>query len=320
MHRNRILIAVVLALCAAASAAAGPKPVKTIGILMFSGENRYQEATRGFMDQLAKAGYAEPRVRFIRENAGASKGKAREIVQRFAAADLDLVFTLGTSATVAVVREIKDVPTVFSVVFDPIDAGIARDWKSSGNNTTGMSSGLPMAKLLESLYEFRPVTRLAVLYSPGENNSETQLKELQQAAGAYGIRVVPVPLATREEIFQIMPEIIRTSEAIFLTGSNLVDSQVVPIVQAATRGRIITVTHLEDLVEKGVLLGLCADAYSLGSRAGDKAVRILRGANPASIPIERASELELILNVRTVKAGQFEVAPSFRARVTRFVE
>lgn len=315
------IITALLALCTSGGAQAAPAPGQPIkiGILMFSAESRYQEATRGFMEHLAKAGFAEPRVTFIRENAEANKGKAREAVKRFAAVDLDLVLTLGTSATIAVAREIKNVPIVFSVVYDPVEAGVARDWKSSGNNTTGTSSRIPMEKLLENLKAFKLVTRLAVLYTAGEKNSETQLKNLQEAAAGYGVKIVPVSLSTREEVGLILPEIMRTTEAIYLSGSNLVDSQVALIVQAATRSGVITITHLEDLIEKGVLLGLCPDAYAMGSRAGEKAVRILKGENPASIPIEPSRELHLLLNNRTAGAGQFEIVPSFRARVTRFV-
>lgn len=320
MNRVWIVLAALTGLLVAGTAGGAPGPDKKIGILMFSGEMRYQEAMQGFVDELAKAGFSEPRVSFLRENAGANKGKARDVVQKFAAADLDLIFTLGTSATIAVAREIKNVPIVFSVVYDPVDAGVARDWNSSGNNTTGVSSRIPMTKLMDTLLEFIPVKRLAVLYTPGEKNSETQLRDLQDLERHYRIRVVPVPLTTREEISQILPEIVRTSEAVYLSGSNLVDSQVELIVRVATQARVATISHLEDLVEKGVLLGVCFDPYRLGSVAGKKAVRILKGASPSSIPIETYPSIHLILNNGTAKTGKFEVAPSFRKLVTRVVE
>lgn len=321
MDRVRMALVMLLWLLAAgASAAPRPDPVTKIGILMFSGENRYQEATKGFLDQLAQAGFREPRVTFFRENAHANKGIAAEVVQKFAAADLDLIFTLGTSATTAVSRQIRNVPIVFSMVYDPVKAGVARDWKNSGNNTTGMSSRIPMAGLMDALGQFSSVKRLAVLYTPGEKNSETQLKDLQDVEARSMIRVVPVPLATRDEIVHILPEIVRTSDAIYVSGSNMVDSQVALIVQVATRNRVITITHLEDLVEKGVLLGLCAHPHELGRRAGEKAVRILKGATPSSIPIEVSRDVRVILNRRTEKAGGFELPVALLSRVSRSIE
>ena len=108
---------------------------RKIGVLMFSEEARYIEAEKGIRDKLREGGFGEPKTTFIVEQAGANKARAAELVQKFAAEKLDLIITLGTAATVPVSREIKDVPIVFSIVYNPVEAGIAKDWKSSGNNT-----------------------------------------------------------------------------------------------------------------------------------------------------------------------------------------
>jgi len=293
---------------------------KRIGILMFSEESRYLEATTGVIDQLKQEGFGEPGVKFIRENAAGNKAKAAELVTQFAAAKLDLIVPLGTSATVAVSREIKDVPIVFAMVYDPVEAGIAKRWKSSGNNTTGASPNIPMSRVFDSLKAFAPVKKLAVLYCPTEKNSEDQLRDLQKIQAKYQIKVIPVPITDKEEIVQIMPDVVRTSDAIFVTGSNLVGSQLSVIVDLATRGKVITITHLADVVEKGVLLGVCANPYKLGRMAGKMAARIFKGVKPSSIPIEKAKELDLIINMKTANAGKFRIPPEFIKTVTRKIE
>ena len=293
---------------------------KKIGILMFSDETRYVEATKGFKDNLQKAGIKEPEVKFITENARANKAKAVESVQRFAAQKMDLIFTLGTSATVIAARDIKDVPIVFGMVYDPVDAGIAKDWQSSGNNTTGTSPIVPMTKLLDSLTTFTSVKRLAVLYTPGEKNSESQLKDLQEIQASYKIKVIPVILTTKEEVIQILPNVLHTTDAIFITGSNLVNSQVSVIVDMATKSKVATVTHLEDLIQKGVLLGVCADSYLVGYLAGEKAVKILKGEKPASIPIEAIKKFDVVLNMKTAKAGHFQITPQYKKTITKIIE
>ncbi|MBI5586111.1 MAG: ABC transporter substrate-binding protein [Deltaproteobacteria bacterium] len=291
-----------------------------IGILTFSEEARYLEAIKGFKDNLQKAGIKEPRVKFTLENAGASKARAVELAQKLAAEKPDLIFTLGTSATVIAAREIKDVPIVFSTVYDPVEAGIAKDWRSSGNNTTGTSPLVPMSKLLDSLTAFASVKRLAVLYTPGEKNSEAQFKNLQKIQADYNIKIIPVILSTKEEVVQVLPEILRTIDALYVTGSNVVDSQVATIVDLATKSKVATITHLEDLVEKGVLLGVCADSYLVGHLAGEKAIRILKGAKPAAIPIETIKKFDVMLNVKTAKQGRFYITPEFTKMITRTVE
>ena len=295
-------------------------PVKRIGILAFSEESRYSDSTRGVIDQLKMEGFVEPGVMFIKAEAGRNKAKAAEFIKQFAAAKLDLIVTQGTSATVPVAREIKDVPIVFSVVYDPVEAGIAMSWKSSGNNTTGASTKIPMSSLLDSLKAFAPVKYLSVLYSPGEKNSEAQLRDLQKIQATYRIKIIPVPITRKEELPQLLPEVVRTSDAIFVTGSTLVNSQISMVVDLATKGKVITVTHLEDLVEKGVLIGVCTNSYNLGRLAGEKAARILKGAKPSSIPIETLKKFDVILNMKTASAGGFRIPPEYIKTVTRKIE
>ncbi len=295
-------------------------PVKRIGILAFSDESRYSDSTRGVIDQLKMEGFVEPGVMFIKAEAGRNKAKAAEFIHQFEKAKLDLIVTQGTSATVPVAREIKDVPIVFSVVYDPVEAGIAMSWKSSGNNTTGASTKISMSSLLDSLKAFAPVKYLSVLYSPGEKNSEAQLRDLQNIQATYRINIIPVPITKKEELPQLLPEVVRTSDAIFVTGSTLVNSQISMVVDLATKGKVITVTHLEDLVEKGVLIGVCTNSYNLGRLAGEKAARILKGAKPSSIPIETLKKFDVILNMKTASAGGFRIPPEYIKTVTRKIE
>ena len=313
-------IAGAMIFLAAALCAVDVEAGKKIGILMFSDEARYIEAARGITDKLKEMGFGEPKTSFMTDKAGANKALAAELVQKYAAAKLDMIITLGTSSTVAVSREIKDVPIIFSMVYDPVDAGIAKAWKSSGNNTTGTSTKMPMSKPMEVLEKFPRVKRLAVLYTAGEKNSESQLKDLQAVEANYKIKIIPVRLATVEEINQLLPEILRTADALFITGSNLVNSQVSTIVDMADKAQVITITHLEDLVGAGVLLGVCANSYSMGQFSGEKAVRVLKGAKPSAIPIELAKKFDVILNMKSATKGQFQIPPAFMKTVTKKIE
>ena len=291
-----------------------------IGILLFSEEARYTDALKGIQDQLLADGFKAPGTVLTVENARANKARGAELVQKFAAAKYDLIFSLGTSTTIPLAREIKDVPIVFSIVYDPVESGIAKDWKSSGNNTTGTYTRIPMALVLQKLKKLGPIQRLAALYTPGEKNSELQVQDLQEAQADFGIKVVPVPLTSKQEVAQMLPEILRTSDALFLTGSNLVNSQTELIVDQANRAKVITITHLEDLVEKGALIGVCANSYKLGRLAGEKGSKVLQGEKPLSLPIETLSTLDVILNMKSVAQGQFEISQEIKELVSRTIQ
>jgi len=72
------------------------------------------------------------------------------------------------------------------------------------------------------------------------------------------------------------------------------------IVDIAIKAKVVTISHLEDMVEKGALLGVCANPYLIGRLAGEKAAKILRGAKPSSIPIEPLKKFDLIINKKSL--------------------
>lgn len=299
---------------------AQPWVEKRIGIFMSFDQARFSESVKGIMDQLAQDGYKKPAVTFIIENAQGSHVKAAELIPKFTAAKLDLILAIGTVAATAAIKGIKHVPIVFCNVYNPVEIGIAMSWKSSGNNSTGVSPRIPMITLLRTLQEFTPVKRLAVLFTPGEKNSEATLNELQELQVRSGIKVVGVPLTNKEEVSQILPEVVHTTDAIYLTGSTVVGETVPLITDIANKEKIVTITHNDDLIEKGVLLGVCANSYDLGRLAGKKAVQVLNGAKPSSLSIDIPKKTDLLLNMRSVKAGQFQIPAGFMKNVTKTIE
>jgi putative ABC transport system substrate-binding protein len=317
-HRRILTAAAALALCVSFpwSALAGQR----IGILLWNSQPRYEQCRKGMIEQLHKEGFKEPDVVFLVEEAFGNRTTASEVARKFAAAHLDLVMPVGTSAAVAVAAEIKDVPVVFGMVFDPVEAGIARGWKSSGNNTTGSSSKVSAAKLLATLGQLTPVKRLAVLYTPGERNSETQLHELEALQEGRGLVVVPAGLLSRADTPRVMDRVMASAEAVVLTGSSVVGDTISTIVALAAKARVITVTQSEDHLDKGVLLGVTVNPAAVGRLAGEKAARVLRGARPDSLPIEPLKTVDVVVNLRTAKATGIEVPAALKAAASRLIE
>ena len=313
-----VLFATVFALVGALAHEAWAE--KKIGVLLWSDESRYAESKDGILEQMKKDGFGEPKVSFTLENAGGNKVKAMELARKIAAAKYDLVLAVGTSAAVAVANEVKGTPIVFSMVYDPVDSKIADSWKSSGNNTTGASPRVPMEQLLENLKKLAPVKTLAVLYTPGEKNSEAQLKEVQAAAGGLQVKILPVPVSNKEGVASMLSEVLTRAEAVYLTGSNVVGDALSAIVGSATKAKVITISHLSDHVEKGVLLGVCADPRAVGRLAGTKAAKVLKGAKPSSLPIEMVGRFDVIVNMKTAKEGKIQVPEAFLKTAARVIQ
>ena len=293
---------------------------KRIGVLLSDEDPRYVDCKNGVLEQLQEDGYVGPGVTFTIDSARSSKARFTELVRIFTLAKMDLIIPIGTPAAIAVTREIKDVPVVFGMVYDPVEAGIAADWKNSGNNTTGASPLIPMSTLVDRLKEFKPTKTLAVLYSADEKQSRIQLLELQKIQSSSQIKILPVILSERAEVAMTLSSVVRDADAIYLTGAGVIGASVPIITSMADRARVVTMTHLPDYVDKGVLLGVCANPYLVGRLAGKKAAQVLKGVKPSAIPIEREKKVDLILNLKAVKVGQFQISPSFLKKVTKTIE
>ena len=293
---------------------------KVIGILVWSEESRYTLAKDAIVEQLKKEGFVEPKARYLIENADGNRAKVVKITQDFIAQKVDIIIPLGTSAATGVAKEVKDIPIVFSTVYDPVGSKIAKDWASSGNNTTGSSSNVKIAKLFMHVKSIAPVKNVAVLYTPGQANSELQLKSAEAAQEEAGIKIVPVALTTKEEVPVVLSHVIQKCEAMYLTGSSIVGDTLPTIIDLTSKAKIITFSHLDDIVEKGALLGLAANHVELAKLAATKAAKVLRGAKPSSIPIEPLKNLDVIINMKTLKATGIELPAEFRKLITKTIE
>jgi ABC-type uncharacterized transport system substrate-binding protein len=316
--RRLFIIAMVFFIFALLSAEVWAKP--KIGILLFTQESHYRETLNGIMDQLKKEGFGGSEADFIEENAEGNKAKAVELSKKFAASRTDLVIVLGTTATLIVMNEIKEVPIVFSMIYDPIDSRIVRDWKSSGNNTTGSSNNMPMSHVIHALKGLVRLKKLAVLYQPDERNSVGQLKDHQEEQNKSQHRVVPVPITNKEDVTRILPNVIGSADALYISGGSILGEMVPTIADMTTKAKMITASNLKERVEKGLLLGVCANSYAVGLLAGEKAAKVLRGAKPSSIPIGTLKKFDVMVNMRTVRAGKFQIPTDFMKTVTNTIE
>lgn len=269
-------------------------PPAKIGVLLYSDEPRYIEAFRGIKDGLARAGYREPSVRFEVRSAGGSKAAAVQIARDFRAGGVTMMVTLGTNATLAARSESVSLPILFCMVYDPVQAGLVKTWASPGTNATGTSPRIDMRRVTGFLTR-AGVRSLLVLYTPTERNSEIQLNELLDAAGK-DLKIEPLIIRNREEIEKLLPLILPTIDAVYVTGSSVIGRSIERVVELTNSRGVLTITHLKDMVEKGVMVGISSDPYRLGLLSGAKGAAILAGRSPAVIPVDVDPEPLLYVN------------------------
>jgi putative ABC transport system substrate-binding protein len=289
-----------------------------IGVLLWNAQVRYQQCRDGVIEGLRAEGFVSPDLLITVEQADGQADTAVQLARRLVSEGVDVLVPVGTSAAVAIAGAVQDRPVVFAFVYDPVASGIARAWKSSGNNTTGSSSKAPSDLLLQWLKELAPIKRLGVLFTPGELNTEAQVQDLETVRDRT-ISITPVPLKSRDDLLSTMSGLEGSIDALLLTGGGLIGDNATQIVLAANRTRILTATQSQGL-ERRVLLAVTVNPVAVGRLAGKKAAGVLRGQKPASIEIETIRNSDVSLNLRIAKAIGLEIGPSLQKAATQVLE
>lgn len=300
------------ALLAGAWTPAAAQAKKKVGILLWTTESRYTNTKDDILAELKKSG-ADKNVELIIKDAGGKKERVPEVIKELQDAKVDVFVPLGTSAAVPTAKAVTDKPVVFGMVFDPVESKIVKDWKSSENNATGSSSFVSIPQFMRRLVKRSGMTikKIAVPYTPGEKNSELQMNSVKSVEQELGVVVHAVPIATQEDADAFVKDLPNKADLVFFTGAAMIGKNVEKICEAANKSKIATATHLEDIVEKGALYGLVANANEVGRLAGKALIKVLQGTDPKAVPIEFPMP-QLLINDKSVKAGGFEVSAAMK--------
>lgn len=280
-----------------------------IGMVLYRGVT---DAETGFMNYLKSR---LPRVEFIIRDCAEDAGKLPGIVAEMKRLKPDLVYTFGTSATIATVGTVHavdpalhliDIPVVFNIVADPVGAGIATQLASSGRNLTGVMHLVPMESQLRALQSAGTFRKMAVLYSRNEKNSVLTVQALKNLAAPAGIDIDEFPIeagdANDEGLAGIMRKILLSKPEIVYIPSDSFLIKKSPIVSSALRsGKIPSFSATEGPIQQnGILMGLVSTYYNAGAFAGYRAEQILANKiRPENIPMSTLNQFSFLINMKS---------------------
>jgi putative ABC transport system substrate-binding protein len=212
----------------------------------------------------------------------------------------------GTEAAVAAKAATQTIPIVFTNGSDPVKTGLVVSLNRPGGNVTGTSfyaAGLA-AQRLELLHELVPNARvIAVLVQRGSAIAEEQSMDLEQAAPALGLRLVVFTVTSDADLEAAFAKLVREgASALCVTAGAFFTSRRDKIAALAAQHRVPTIYPRQEEVAAGGLISYAANAAHSYRRAGVYAGLILKGANPAELPVELPTKFELAINLRAAKA------------------
>jgi putative ABC transport system substrate-binding protein len=305
-------------------AARAQQPNK-LPIVAFLGANAtaYRPRTDAFVKRLGELGWVEGRTIAIeyRWEEGRSERDA-EIANEVLRLKPDVIVTVG-SLVAPLKQATSAIPIVFALSNDPVGGGLVASLSRPGGNVTGLSSAAPdlAGKRLELLREVIPQLRqLAILAHIGYPAAVTEIGEVQAAGRDLSIKVALLEIWRPDDIAPAFATLKAQADALYVVVDPLVVANRTSILMLARDARLPTMFQQSDFVQAGGLMSYGPNIPNMFRRAADLVDKILRGTNPADIPVEQPTKFELVVNLKTAKALGLTIPETFLVRANEVIE
>jgi putative ABC transport system substrate-binding protein len=325
--KRRDLLAMACAAAAWPLAGRAQRPgTPLVGYLCPESPAPFASRIRAFRDGLAEAGYAEGRNVAIEYRwAEGRYDRLPALAADLAARRVDaMVAPGGAPVALAAKAASRTIPIVFEMGGDPVALGVVGSLSRPDGNLTGVSSLSVEASLkrLELLHELMPsVATLAAVANPTSPTADVQVRNLQAAAGTFGLRVHVLPASTEDQF-----------EGVFAAASQLRAGGLVfasdpffafrsqRLAELASRHALPAITQTRDFTAAGGLMSYGGDFVQSHRQTGVYVGRVLNGEKPSDLPVQRVTKLELSINMATARAFGIAVPLSLLARADDVVE
>jgi putative ABC transport system substrate-binding protein len=318
IHRRRFIRAagagIVIASLAAKAQQAARLP--RIGVLFLGQKGTSMEFLREGLQEL---GYVEGRTAIIEWRWWEGKPELlRDAVAEMVRLNPDVIVVAGSEATKALKEATRTIPIVFIGPSYPVEEGLVQSLARPGGNITGvtLSHSDHNGKLLQLLLEVVPsLADVSVIWSPVNPGSAFILRDIESVARGMKLKVLPVAMASVADVEPALLAITRARPgALIVIASPIASANGERIGELAIRLRIPSITAAKTLMERGVLMSYGADFRDVARRIPSYVDRIVKGARPADLPVERPTKFELFINMTTAKAIGLTIPQSLMLR------
>jgi putative tryptophan/tyrosine transport system substrate-binding protein len=304
-----------------------PKNLRRIGYL--SGQDPAAESVRSEAIRLAlrELGYLEGQnIAIEYRYAKGKRDRLPELAAELVRLKVDIIVASGAdTVSRAAKNATKTIPIVMSGQgIDPVAAGLVESLARPGGNLTGLTNltGELGGKRLELLKQTVPkVARVAALYDPAALGSVIQLKEdLPVAARGLGLTIRLWEARDKDSFEGLFPALSQDRpDGLYVLGGSLMRANAKGIVAFASKHSLPSMYFTRSFVDAGGLMSYGADIADSDRRVAYFVDRILRGAKPAELPVERPTKFELVINLKTAKQIGLTIPPNVLARADRVI-
>jgi putative ABC transport system substrate-binding protein len=309
--------------------AVGAQPRKTfrVGILSpFSSSSGPDQSLRPFRDALRGLGYVEGQhIAFESRWAEGKPEKLPDLAAELVQTKVDVMLTAwGTPAALAAKNATTAIPVVVVGVGDPVAVGLVASLARPGGNVTASTfhSEETVGKQLQLLKEAVPsISRVATLSNPANPVYGPLLKDIEGMGRTINVQVVRLGIQGPGDVNPAFESAKRerVGGLVVLRDSVLITHRA-SIVELAAKYRLPVMYGMREFVEAGGLMSFEPSLPDLYQRAAQLVDKILKGAKPATLPVERSTKFELVINLKTAKALGLTIPPPLLLRADELIQ
>jgi putative tryptophan/tyrosine transport system substrate-binding protein len=315
------------AACPLAARAEQSDRLRRVGVLQGLAESDPEWPRRfgAFKQRLQELGWTEGRnVAFEFRFAGGKPERLPGLATDLVQANVDVILTNAAQSIEAARKATSTIPIVMASVGDALGAGYVASLARPGGNVTGLTlvATDQSAKRLQLVKEIVPnLVRVAVLWNGNASGHRLQLQEMERATPALGIALRSLPIRNADDIDASLQAAVQANaQAIATMDDPVVQSQRGRIVAFAMRQRVPVMSEFRAATEAGTLMSYGPNQVDLWRRSAAYVDKILRGANPADLPVEQPTKFELVINLKTAKALGLTVPDKLLALADEVIE
>jgi len=327
MQRRHALAAgaSLAAACAFVSIAARAQTARKIPVVAHLDASERSEWFAALKRQLSELGHVEgSTIAFETRSARGALDRLLPMAQDLVILKVDVIVTSGTSAALAARRTTTRIPIVMATGTDQVSLGLAKSLAHPGGNVTGVSTITSelAAKRLDLLRELlsNKAARVALLWQPDNISSMASIRDIESAAAKSAVALQPFGVGSADEIVDAFSAMRRErAQAVIVVQTPLIYAERKRVTELALKARLPSMFGAAEFVDAGGLVSYGPSYPELYRRAAFYVDKILKGANPADLPIEEPDSVELVVNSSTARLLGIAIPPSMLARVSRQV-
>ena len=322
-RRTFITVSAVGLFAAPLAAEAQAGKVYRIGFLGAASLSQYANQIDGMRLGLRDLGYVEGRNVVIEYRWAEGKyERLPDLAAELVRLKVDLIVTHGTPGAQAAKSATATIPIVMAVVGNPVETGLVASIVRPGGNVTGIALFFPElnAKRLELLKEAVPrIARVGALLNLDNPANASVLSAMGEAARALRLELHRVGVRRPEELDGVIAQLKGRIDGLSVIDDAMLLANAGRIAAIAARNRLPAIGFRE-YVEAGGLMAYGVNFPHIWRRSMSLVDKILRGAGPGDLPIEQATQFELIINAKTAKALGLTIPPSVLIRADQVIE